>query len=79
MESFFDRNRDGAISTLRPILALQLGSRQALAIENSPIPQLPAEIAVLVLVEFILNPELSFAQLAFILKRSKRVTVDVGK
>jgi len=38
--------------------------------------QLPAQIAVLVLVEFIKNPESSFEQLAEALSRSRGVTVD---
>lgn len=38
--------------------------------------QLPAEIAVLVLVEFINNPELSFVQLAKAISKSKKVTVN---
>lgn len=44
-----------------------------------PDVQLPAEIAVLILVEFINNPRLSFAQLAKIISQSKKITVNAAQ
>jgi len=41
--------------------------------------QLPSEIAVLVLVEFIRNPDLSFGQLGRAIGHKKHVTVDVAQ
>ncbi len=52
--------------------------RQVLEIESTPSSPLPAEIAVLILVEFIRTPHLSFAQLAGVLKRSKGVVVQIS-
>jgi transposase len=49
--------------------------RQAMA--GLPGEQLPAEIAVFVLAEFIRNPRFSFQQLAAALARNKGVTVEV--
>jgi hypothetical protein len=49
--------------------------RQALASQNLPAAPVPAEIAVLIFVEFIRNPESSFKQLATILKTNRQVTV----
>lgn len=51
--------------------------RQAISLQSAQIQQLPAEIAVLILVEFIRNPEAGFAQLAKTIKRSRKVTVEV--
>ncbi len=53
--------------------------QQAIAVQSLPSAQLPAEIAILVLVEFIRNPESSFKQLARAIAHSKRVTVDVAQ
>jgi hypothetical protein len=53
--------------------------RQSMAMQGLPAVQLPAEIAVLVLVEFIRNPESSFEQIARAIARSKGVTVDVAQ
>lgn len=50
--------------------------RQAVSVQNVQV-QLPAEIAVLILVEFIHNPRADFLQLAQIIKRSRKVTVEV--
>jgi hypothetical protein len=54
---------------------------QAIAMQSLPTAQaqLPAEIAVLVLVEFIRNPDLSFGQLARAIVHKKHVTVDVAQ
>ena len=41
--------------------------------------QLPAEIAVLILVEFIRNPDSSFEQLAKAISRNKSVTVKAAQ
>jgi hypothetical protein len=49
--------------------------RQALAGQSLPATPVPAEIAVLVFVEFIQNPQASFEQLAAILKTNRQVTV----
>jgi hypothetical protein len=43
-----------------------------------PGSELPAEIAILVLVEFINNPRLSFAQLAKVISQSKKVTISAA-
>jgi hypothetical protein len=51
--------------------------KQAIAVQSLPTIQLPAEIAVLILVEFIRNPELSFEQLARAIAHKKGVTIDV--
>jgi len=40
--------------------------------------EFPAEIAILVLVEFINNPRLSFAQLARVISQSKKVTISAA-
>jgi hypothetical protein len=52
--------------------------RQALAMQSLPPPQLPAEIAVLVLAEYIHNPGCNFQQLAHALAR-RGVTVEVAQ
>ncbi|HMB31448.1 MAG TPA: BlaI/MecI/CopY family transcriptional regulator [Desulfohalobiaceae bacterium] len=48
---------------------------QALEAQNLPSAPVPAEIAVLVFVEFIQNSEASFEQLASILKSKRKVTI----
>lgn len=53
--------------------------RQFMAMRSEPVIQLPAEIAVLVLAEFIRNPELSFEQLARAISRNKSVTIEVAQ
>ena len=53
--------------------------RQALAQKSLPTGQLPAEIAVLVLAEFIKNPKASVEQLARALTETKGVTVAVAQ
>ena len=50
--------------------------RQAISAQSTQIQQLPAEIAVLVLVEFIRNPKAGFAQIANKIKRSRKVTIE---
>jgi hypothetical protein len=52
--------------------------RRAMAVGNLP-PQLPAEIAVLILVEFIQNPNASFEDLTKAISRKTRVTIDAGQ
>lgn len=49
--------------------------RQALAGQSLPATPVPAEIAVFVFVEFIQNPQVSFEQLATILKTNRQVTI----
>jgi hypothetical protein len=56
--------------------AIATVQRRAMADGNLP-PQLPAEIAVLILVEFIQNPGASFEDLANAISRKTRVTIDV--
>ena len=51
-------------------------SSQRQAMPQVTAAQIPAEIAVLVLVEFIRNPDSSFEQLAGVIARNKCVTVD---
>ena len=50
--------------------------RKAVALSDL---QLPAEIAVLILVEFINNPGSSFTQLAKTISKSKKVTVSAAQ
>lgn len=52
--------------------------RQAITVRSVPTGQLPAEIAILVLAEFIRKPESTFEQLAREIARSKSVTIDVA-
>jgi hypothetical protein len=54
---------------------LHLAAVQRQTVESLSVIQLPAEIAVLILVEFIRNPDSSFEQLATAISRSKSVTV----
>ncbi len=53
--------------------------RRAISVQSAQLQELPAEIAVLVLVEFIRNPEAGFTQLAKTIKRSRKVTVEVAQ
>lgn len=53
--------------------------RQIISAQKTRTPQLPAEIAVLILVEFIRNPEAGFAQLVKTIKRSSKVTVKIAQ
>jgi len=53
--------------------------RQVISVQSVQIQQLPAEIAVLVLAEFIRNPEAGFAQLAKTIRRSRKVTVEAAQ
>ena len=55
------------------------GQRQALAMENLPVVQFSAEIAVLVLAEFIRSPGSSFEQLAEKISRIKKVTIKTDQ
>lgn len=52
--------------------------RQAMAVRNLP-TQLPAEISVLILVEFIQNPDSSFEDLAREISDKTRVAIDAGQ
>ena len=52
--------------------------RRAMDLQNLYI-QLPAEISVLVLVEFIQNPDSSFEDLAKAIARKTRVAIDAGQ
>ena len=54
-----------------------ISSVQRQTVESLSVIQLPAEIAVLILVEFIRNPDSSFEQLAKAISRKKSVTVKV--
>ena len=53
--------------------------RQALAKQHLPVTQLPAEIAILLLVEFIRSPESTFDQLAKKIGHSQNVTINVAQ
>jgi hypothetical protein len=53
--------------------------RQAMAMQSLPPAQLPAEIAVLVLAEFIRNPKSDFEHLARVLAYTRGVTVEVAQ
>lgn len=52
---------------------------QALSVRSTQLKELPAEIAILILVEFIRNPEAGFAQLAETIKRGAKVTIKVAQ
>ena len=52
---------------------------QRQSVESLSVIQLPAEIAVLILVEFIRNPDSSFEQLATAISRKKSVTVEAAQ
>jgi len=56
--------------------AIQL---QTLEKKSVPRPKLPAEIAVLILVEFIRQPDLSFDQLAKMIARHRRIVIDAAQ
>ena len=56
-----------------------IASVQRQTLESLSVIQLPAEIAVLILVEFIRNPDSSFEQLAKAISRKKSVTVKVAQ
>lgn len=55
------------------------GQRRALARQNPPPFQLPAEIAVLLLVDFIRSPEAGFEELAKKIAHNHQVTIDVAQ
>ncbi|MBU4264313.1 MAG: hypothetical protein KKC76_20885 [Proteobacteria bacterium] len=56
-----------------PTQAMQ---RQAMAGKSSPAVQLPAEVAVLILAEFIRHPDFSFEQLARVITHRCRIALD---
>ncbi len=49
---------------------------QAMTGKSSPAAQLPAEVAVLILAEFIRHPDFSFEQLAKVIARSRGIALD---
>jgi len=53
--------------------------RHALAMKSFPAEQLPAEIALIVLVEFIKNPTSNFEDLAKVIKKINNVTVSLAQ
>ncbi len=53
--------------------------RSVLSVQHSQVKELPAEIAILILVEFIRNPEAGFSQLATTIKKSAKVTIEVAQ
>ena len=60
-----------------PIATVQC---RAMAMAGRSLPaQLPAEIAVLILVEFIQNPDASFEDLARAISRKTRIAIDAGQ
>ncbi len=52
---------------------------QALSVQSTQLKELPAEIAILILVEFIRNPEAGFTQLAKTIKKGAKVTIEVAQ
>lgn len=56
--------------------ALQLQAQERKSVIN---PKLPAEIVVLILVEFIRHPDLSFEQLAKAVAHHRRITLNVAQ
>ncbi len=50
--------------------------RHAMSLINIKKRQVPAEISLLILVEFIRNPEAGFMQLSKTIKRSRKITVE---
>ena len=59
--------------------SIQVLQRQALESRNTPKTKLPAEIAVLILVEFIRHPDLSFEQLATVITRHHHIIVNAAQ
>jgi hypothetical protein len=59
-----------------PARALQ---GQAMAGRSAPEEQLPAELAVFILAEFIRHPEFDFAQLAKLIGRRRRITIATSQ
>ena len=53
--------------------------RRTLSVRSTQLKEFPAEIAILVLVEFIRNPDAGFAQLAKTIKRNTKVTIEVAQ
>ena len=53
--------------------------RQTLSVRSTKLKEFPAKIAILVLVEFIRNPEAGFTQLAKTIKRNTKVTIEVAQ
>lgn len=58
---------------------VQASQRQAMAAKSTPTAQLPAEIAVFILAEFIRHPDFSFEQLAKAIARHRRITLDTAQ
>ena len=52
---------------------------QTLSVQSTQLNEFPAEIAIMVLVEFIRNPDASFAQLAKTIKMDVKVTIEVAQ
>jgi hypothetical protein len=53
--------------------------RQSMTVRDSPVSQLPAELAVSILVRFIQKPESSFKDLAQVISRKMRVTINAAQ
>jgi hypothetical protein len=58
---------------------IAVSQRQALTMKSLPPDQIPAEIAVMVLVEFIKSPTSSFEHLLNVIKKAKGVTVALAQ
>jgi hypothetical protein len=58
---------------------IAVSQRRALTMKSLPPDQIPAEIAVMVLVEFIKSPTSSFEHLLNVIKKAKGVTVDLAQ
>jgi hypothetical protein len=59
--------------------SIQVLQRQALERRHTPKTKLPAEIAVLILVEFIRHPDFSFEQLATVITRHHHIIVNAAQ
>jgi hypothetical protein len=59
--------------------SIQVLQRQALESRNTPKTKLPAEIAVLILVEFIRHPDFSIEQLATVITRHHHIIVNAAQ
>jgi len=59
--------------------SIQTRQLQALEGRNVSSPKLPAEIAVLILVEFIRHPDFNFEQLAKATARHRRIVLDADQ
>ena len=75
-----DRQKQGrSFVYLASDSGIAANQRQVIATKSLTASQLPAEIAVLILVEFIKNPKSSFEQLAKAIATTKGITINVSQ